>query len=216
MSFYSDTCNTCRPGPITNNPLNGLCEKACISVEKVFDSCMKQMQETDIAVTLTDLTPADPALPLTFVSATCVPEGVTITNLTVDRFEDRPCFARVTGDITIPVTVNYTDANGVAGTGTGSITVNQDVVLYVPQPSIVPYTIRAFATCLGVDGEYTGDNVFTIDACITTILKVVVNTDILVPTYGYCKVPPCQEFTQDVCTGFFDLPLYPATNPVVD
>ena len=99
MSFYSDTCNTCRPGPINNNPLNGLCEKACISVEKVFDSCMKQMQETGVTVVLTDLAPADPVLPLTFVSANCNPEGVTIENLTVDRFEDRPCFARVTGDV---------------------------------------------------------------------------------------------------------------------
>lgn len=215
MSFYSDTCSTCRPGPINGNPLNGLCEKACISVEKVFDACMKQMQETGVNVTITDLDPASPTDPLTFVSAVCNPDGVTLTNLTVERFEDRPCFARVTGDVNIPIVINYTDNAGVAGTGTGTIVVNQDVVLYVPQPSIVPYTIKAFATCLGVDGDYVGNNIFSLDTCLTIILKVVVNTDILVPTYGYCKVPQCQEFTQDVCSGFFDLPLYPATTPIV-
>jgi len=215
MSFYSGTRQCCFPGPITGNPLQGLCEKVAIEAKKVFDACMKQIQETNVVVTVTDYVPANPALPLTFVSATCSSGTVPITNLSINRFEDRPCFARVTGDVVVPITINYTDANGTAGTGAGTITINEDVVLYVPQPSIVPYTIRAFSTCLGVDGEYVGENVFSIDACITTILKVIVPTDVLVPTYGYCKVPPCQEFAQDVCTGFFDLPLYPATNPVV-
>ncbi len=216
MSFYSGNQQGCCPGPIVGNPLNGLCEKACIQTTKVFDACMKQIQETDVRVTVTNYTPANPALPLTFVTANCNPEGVTLTNLTVDRFEDRPCFARVTGTINLPITITYTDANGVTGTATGTITINQDVVLYVPQPSIVPYRIEAFATCLGVDGEYVAENVFNIDACITVILRVVVDAELLVPTYGYCKIPPCQDFTQDVCTGFFDLPLYPAQQPVID
>ena len=116
----------------------------------------------------------------------------------------------------VPVTITYTDANGVTGTATANITVDEDVVLYVPQPSLVPFTVEAFATCLGVDGEYTGENEFTLDACITVILKVVSIVDILLPSYGYTKIPPCQEFSQDVCSGFFDLPLYPTQNPVVE
>ena len=215
MSFYSGNCSGCFPGPITGNPLNGLCEKVCIQTTKVFDACLKQVQENDLPVTITTYTPADPVFPLTFVSATCNAAGVTINNLTVDRFEDRPCFARVTGDVVIPITINYTDANGVAGVGTGSITVNEDVILYVPQPSLVPFRAEALATCLGIDGEFIGDNVVQLDACITLILKIVVDADILVPSYGYAKIPPCQEFTQDVCTGFFDLPLFPQTQPVV-
>ena len=215
MSFYSGNQQGCCPGPITGNPLNGLCEKACIQTTKVFDACMKQIQENDVRITVTDFTPADPVLPLTFVSATCNPDGITLTDLTVERFEDRQCFARVSGTVNLPVTINYTDANGTAGSAVGTITINQDVVLYIPQPSIVPYRIEAFATCLGVDGEFVGDNVFSLDACITVILRVVVDAEILVPTYGYCTVPPCQEFTQDICTGFFDLPLYPAQQPVI-
>ena len=39
-NFQSDKC----PGVINGNPLNGLCEKACIQTRKVFDACMKQMQ----------------------------------------------------------------------------------------------------------------------------------------------------------------------------
>lgn len=214
MSFYSGNCSNCKPGPITNNPLNGLCEKACIETKKVFDACMKQVQENDVNITVTGFTPADPVLPLTFVSCSSDTTNVTINDLVVDRFDDRPCFARVTGSVSVPVTINYTDANGVAGSATGSVNVSQDVVLYVPQPSIVPYQIEAFANLVCSDGEFVGDGVFSVDICLTLITKVVVVADILVPTYGYCQIPPCQEFTQDVCTGFFDLPLYPAQQPV--
>jgi len=216
MSFYSGTRQCCFPGPITGNPLQGLCEKVAIEAKKVFDACMKQIQETNVVVTVTDYVPANPALPLTFVSATCSSGTVPITNLSINRFEDRPCFARVTGEVNLPITITYTDANGVSGTATANITVDEDVVLYVPQPSVVPFTVEAFATCMGVDGDYTGENEFTLDACITLILKVVCPVDILVPSYGYAKIPPCQEFTQDVCSGFFDLPLYPTQNPVVE
>ena len=214
MSFYSGSRNSFCPGPIKGNPLNGLCEKACIHTKKVFDACIRQMQETDVQLTVTDFTPANPVQPLTFVNVRCVGTDVTISDLVVDRFDDKPCFARVSGTVNVPVVVTYTDANGVVGTGNSVISVNTDVVLYVPQPSIVPFTIEAFASCLSPDGEYVGDNVFSIDTCLSIILRVVVEAELLVPTYGYCPIPPCQEFTQDACSGFFDLPLYPAQQPV--
>lgn len=215
MSFYSGNRGCCIPGPMNGNPMNGICEKVCIHTEKVFDACLKQIQENDISVTVTDFTPADPVEPLTFVSANCVANSTTIENLVVDRFDDKPCFARVSGDVVIPITIAYTDANGVAGTATATITINQDVVLYVPQPSIVPFRVVAFANCVTPDGVYVGDGVFSISTCITIITKVVSDVDILVPSYGYVQIPPCQEFTQDVCSGFFELPLYPQTQPVV-
>lgn len=214
MSFYSGSRNSFCPGPIQGNPLNGLCEKACIHTKKVFDACLRQMQETDVQLTLTNLNPANPTQPLTFVSVKCVGTNATISDLVVDRFDDKPCFARVSGTVNVPVVVTYTDANGVVGTGNSVINVNSDVVLYVPQPSIVPFSIEAFASCLSPDGEYVGNNVFSIDTCLSIILRVVVEAELLVPTYGYCPIPPCQEFTQDACSGFFDLPLYPAQNAV--
>ena len=156
MSFYSGTRNSFCPGPLNGNPLNGLCEKACIHTKKVFDACLRQMQESGVNVTVSNFTPANPAEPLTFVSVSCVSSGVTINNLIVDRFEDKPCFARVSGTVAIPLEVRYVDANGVSGVATGEYSVNTDVVLYVPQPSIVPFTIEAFASCLSPDGEYVG------------------------------------------------------------
>lgn len=213
MSFFSGNCQGCIPGPIMGNPLNGLCEKACIETNKIFDACMKQIQETGAQININTYVPKCPAFPLTFVSCSCYDEP-TVENLVIDRFEDKPCFARVTATISIPVSVNYTDANGVSSVGKGSIVVNEDVVLYVPQPSIFPYKIEALASCVCADGEFIGNDVFSVDICITIITKVLANVDILVPSYGYCQVPACQEYTQDVCSGFFDLPLYPQAQPV--
>ncbi len=208
MSFY--TCNRGGnvPGVITGNPLNGICEKACIQTNKVLDSCMKRLQETNLQVALTDLTPANPELPLTFVSATTV-EGTTISNLVVDRLIDRPNFARVSGSVNIPLSVTYTDSNGVLGTGSTSISVPFDVILFVPQPSVVPYSIQAFGAISVPSGTYLSGETFSISACITVIIRVVVSAELLVPSYGYCSAPPCQDFTQDVCSGALELPIYP-------
>lgn len=214
MSFYSGGRLPNYPGPITGNPLNGLCEKACITAKKVFDICIKQIQESDVLVTATNFDPANPAQPLTFVSATSVANAATIDNLTIDRLDDKPCFARVRGDVVVPIVITYTDANGVSGTADGSVVVSEDVILYVPQPSIIPATIEVTASLSTPDGEYVGNNVFSLDFCLSIIIKVVVEAEILVPTYGYCPIPACQDFTQDACSGFFDLPLFPAQTPV--
>ena len=213
MSFFSGNRQGCNPGPIVGNPLTGLCEKACIQTKKVFDACMKQIQQPGQVVTISNTTPVTPSEPLTFVG--CSSNGTaTISNLVIDRFNDRPCFARVSGDVNIPVTINFVDSEGVSGAGTGIVTIPSDVVLYVPQPSIVPYTVEANAHAICSNGVYNGNNTFTIDMCITIIIRIVVESEMLIPTYGYCQIPPCQEYTQDVCSDFFDLPLYPSQQVV--
>ena len=215
MSFFCSNRQGCNPGPIMGNPLNGLCEKACIQVKKVFDACMKQLQEPGTNITISNITPSGLVEPFTFMS--CSTGGdASITNLSVDRFNDRPCFARVSGSVQVPITINFVDSNGVSGTGSGIVTIPQDVVLYVPEPSIVPYNIESTAYAICSNGSYQGNNTFSVDLCITVIIRVVVDAEMLIPTYGYCKIPPCQEYTQDVCSEFFDLPLYPAQQNVVN
>ena len=214
MSFYSGNRQGNFPGPIMGNPLNGLCEKAVIQARKVFDACMKQLQLNDEELIVTDFIPADPVFPLTFTGCQSTGLDTTISNVTVDRFDDRPCFARVSGSVEVPITVTYTDATGTPGTATAIVTIPNDVVLYVPQPSIIPYQIEAFGSAICSTGAFDAEGTLTVTLCVTIIIKVVVDADILVPTYGYAQIPPCQEFTQDVCTGFFDLPLYPAQQAV--
>lgn len=214
MSFYSSNKLDKYPGVICGNPMQGICERVCIQTSKVFDACMSQSQETDQSVVITNLTPASPVQPLTFVSCAGSQDFATLTNLVIDRFEDKPNFARVSCIIEVPVTVTYTDANGVSGTGTGILEVPKDVILFVPQASIIPYSVNAFGAVVSPEGTYLGNNTFSITACTTTILRVVVDAEILVPSYGYCPLPPCQEYTPDTCSGFFNLPLYPSQCPL--
>ena len=204
-NFQSDRC----PGQINGNPLNGLCEKVCIQVKKVFDACMQQTQLNDIVLPLTNFTPPNPTYPLTFVSARSTQSQGTISNLIIDPLPERQGSARVKADITIPVSVAYTDANGVEGVATSTTTITKDVILNIPSASIMPYNVEAVVSLVSTQGSYTGEGVFTIGACVSIILKIVSEVELLIPAYGYAAIPPCQEYTQEVCAGFFELPMFP-------
>lgn len=204
-NFQSDRC----PGQINGNPMNGLCEKACVQVKKVFDACMQQTQLNGITLDITNLTPATPTYPLTFVSAKSTTSSGVISNLLIEPLSERPHAARVKADVTIPVSVAYVDANGVEGAATATVTVTKDVILNVPSASIMPYNVEAVVSLVSTQGSTTGDNQFTIDACVSIILKIVMEVELLIPSYGYAVIPPCQEYTQEVCAGFFELPVYP-------
>ena len=43
-------------------------------------------------------------------------------------------------------------------------------------------------------------------------LKVLADVEILVPSYGFCAIPPAEEFADSVCEEFFSLPLFPAAS----
>ncbi len=204
-NFQSDKC----PGHISGNPLNGLCEKVCIQTKKVFDACMQQSQLTDIVLNISNITPSSVTYPLTFISAKSMGSQGTISNLLVEPLNERPNCARVKTDIIIPVSVAFTDANGVEGSAISSITITKDVILNIPSASIMPYNVEAVVSLVSTLGNYTGQNQFTIDACVSIILKVVMEVELLIPSYGYTAIPPCQEYTQEVCAGFFELPMYP-------
>ena len=209
MSFFSNFQSEKCPCAITGNPLNGLSEKVCIQVEKIFDAGIKQTQLTNYVLTLEDITPATITYPLTFVSARSVTAEATVTDLTIDRLADKPC-ARVQANVSIPVEVLFTDANGVDGTATATVTMPQDVLLYVPAPSVMPFTLRALVSAVVPDATFDAtNNTFVAQVCVTVILKIAMPVEMLVPSYGYCAIPPLQEYSQEVCAGFFELPLYP-------
>ncbi len=211
MSFYINNTNPNRPGPMTGNPLNGICEKVMIETTKVFDACVSQTTETGIVLPVTGNNPENPAEPLTFVSAqNSVGEPTVVTDLVVDRIESSPNYANVSMTLSIPVTVTYRDANGVLGTAAGTITAVKRVMLFVPQPALTPVNITATAVFSSQIGTYNGNNVFTLTGCLQIMVKVTSVVDLLIPSYGYPVVPPCQAATESsVCQGLQDLPLYP-------
>lgn len=209
MSFFSNFQSDKCPCAITGNPINGLTEKVCIQAEKIFDACIKQGQTENYTLTLTDLTPADPTYPLTFVSARSTSSEATVSNVNIERQADKAC-ARVQATVSIPLEVLYTDAEGVDGSATATVSMPVDVLLYVPAPSIIPFTLRAVVSVVAPEGTYdAATQGFIVSLCSTVILKIAMPVEILVPTYGYCAIPPAQEYSQEVCAGFFELPLYP-------
>lgn len=214
MSFFSGIRTEQIPGPINGNPLRGLCEKVCIQVKKVFDACLKQQHITNTQIALSNFTPANPAYPLTFVSGqsstTTLP---TLTNVVITRFDDRPNFAHISATANIPIEIVYTDANNVQGVATGVLSLPQDVVLFLPQASIIPYKVELVASAIIAQATFD-ENIATVEGCVMMIIKIVAETELLVPSYGYCHIPQCQEFSTNVCQGFFEMPLFPSTNPI--
>ena len=213
MSFYSNFQSDRCPSVITGNPLNGLTEKVCIQAEKIFDACIRQTQVENYTLTLTDLTPANPTYPLTFVSARSTESIATVTGLNIERQADRPC-ARVQATVSVPMEVLYTDANGVDGSATATVSLPVDVLLYVPAPSIIPYTVTSVVSVVAPDATFVPETEsFSANLCVTIILKISMPVEMLIPSYGYCVLPPAQEYSQEVCAGFFELPLYPQGKP---
>ena len=211
MSFYINNTNPNRPGPINANQINGICEKALIETTKVFDACVSQSTETGIVLTLSGFNPANPALPLTFISAqNQIGSEVTVSDIVIDRIEQTPNYANVSMVITIPLTVTYRDANGIIGTATSSVTVSKCSMLFVPQPSLSPIVIKASALFSSNIGTFSGEDIFTVTGCLQVLIKVTSVVDLLVPTFGYPVIPPCQACeTISSCPGIGDLPLYP-------
>ena len=212
MSFFSNFQSDKCPGSITGNPINGIAEKVCIQAEKIFDAAIKQTQLDNYSLTLTDITPATVTYPLTFVSARSTASQATVTNLNVERQADRHC-ARVQATVSVPLEVLFTDANGVEGSATSTVSVPVDALLFVPAPSIIPFEVLAVMSAVVPEGTYNETTQgFTASVCVTLILKIAMSVELLVPTYGYCVIPPVQEYSQEVCAGFFELPLYPQSN----
>lgn len=209
MSFYINNTNGARPGPINGNPTNGICEKVLIETTKVFDACISQSTESGIVLILSNFNPANPVLPLTFISAEASTNEATVSDVVIDRIDSCPNFANVSATVTIPVVVTYRDANGVIGTATSSIVVQKNVILFVPQPAVAPITISASAVFSSEVGVFNpNDGTFTVTGCIQTVLKVIAPVDVLVPSYGYPFIPPCQTSPVASCPGT-NVPLYP-------
>lgn len=215
MSFYINNTNPFRPGPLVGNPMNGICEKTLIETTKVFDACVSQSTETGIVLPLTDFNPENPAQPLTFISAeNQIGNPATASNIVIERIDQSPNYANVSLTVTIPVTVTYRDANGVVGTATSSITIQKCAILFVPQPSQTPIEVIAQGFFSSRIGTLTDETTFTVTGCIRIVLKVVAEVDLLIPSYGYPVIPPCQacQENNNVCPAFQDLPLYPTAS----
>ena len=232
MSFYSykNANPSCCPGTISGSALDGLQEKICVQVKRVYDSALKQQQLDNAVVTITSYAqvvgtsgcgcgcsanqtevaePSQPVAPITFESCRSSTTEGTIRNLSVERLCDRPCFARVRATVDVPIDILFVDSRCIEYIGKGVVSVDQDLLLSIPDESIVPYTLESMVSAICVSGTYLSDNQFRMTICVTIILKVLADVEIMIPSYGFCPIPPAEEFAESVCDEFFSLPLFP-------
>ena len=180
------TCRTCS-GPITHaeaveNAANSTCPLPQPCGAWTFESCRSSTIKGDIS------------------------------NLCIERMCDRPQFARVRCNVNVPIDILFTDQNCQEWMGQSSITVAKDVLLCIPEESVIPFTLESLVSAICVSGSYIGNCTFEINICISVVLKVIAEVDLLIPTYGFCQAPPCEEFAESVCDEFFSLPLFPQSS----
>lgn len=197
--------------------------KICIEAKRVFDACIKQISEEETRIDLNTFSPPCPALPLTFVSGKSLGIYGSVEDLTVTLVSSRPRCGRVQCNVVLPIEVSYIDNNGVAGSGVGEVTIPVDIIMNIPQPSIIPYQIEAVISALCPTGEFSPVALdvtskrdcltFYVHLCASIIIKVTLIVDIVIPYYAYAQIPPCTPYSAEVCSGFFELPLFPQANP---
>jgi hypothetical protein len=108
--------------------------------------------------------------------------------------------------------VIFVDARCQEFIGRGKLSVVKDVLLSIPEESIVPFTVESMVSAICVSGEYIGNCKIELTICVTVALKILAEVDLMIPTFGFCEIPPCEEFAENVCDEFFSLPLFPRRN----
>ena len=79
----------------------------------------------------------------------------------------------------------------------------------MPQPALSPVNVGVTALFSSRIGTFVSPDSFSVTGCIQIIVKVTSQVDVLVPSYGYPCLPPCQAVPAQTCPGLQDLPIYP-------
>ena len=211
MSFFqSGKKRIDRPGRIHGDPTIGLCNRLAIQVERILDCALSRETMENTQLFLEGI-PREVAS-ARFIEATSTTPTPTMSGLKVTRIDDRPRFARVQCTLNIPLEVQYEDETRTIRTATTRCYSNYDVVLFVPQESVFPFEITAQSSVQSSVGtiDLLGPTA-NATICVTTAIKVIATSDIMIPAYGFAPAPPAVTFSEDVCKGFFDLPLFPTS-----
>ena len=208
MSFCKTQKPEQTPGPICGNPINNLKDKICIEVNKVFDACLKQVPIEDKILDLFNIEPCNATKPYTFISATSTDKS-NLKNIQIIPLSDGCGCSRVKGNLIIFFDIIMKDKCGKKVTANAKLNIPIDVVMFIPKGAVIDTSISTTISSIVTNGEIINDEQIKLSACITIIIKVIAPVDILIPSYGYCYIPPCQEYQEDICSGVFDMPLFP-------
>jgi hypothetical protein len=171
---------------------DGLCCRMVIETKRVFDGCKFVDDNTTLTLTTTEPVPQDAQ----FVAARAVGSEFVWTAANPDQ---SGC-CRVTGDAITHFAVTYS-YNGECFTVEACVRDRREVLLRLPVNALVPYDIELQTVMNATRGAVVGQNAVSVSGCLLQIIKVTAPVDILIPTYGYCKYPPC---TGCPCSGLGD------------
>lgn len=183
---------------------DGLCCRMVIETKRVFDGCAFTDENITLALTTEQQIPQQAV----FVSARVVSSE--LVDYMVSNGSGGCC--RVCGDIVTRFAVTYS-ANGTFTTVGATYRESREFLLHLPQSgSLVPYSIEVQTYMSIGSGAILGSNAVSITGCLLQIIKVTAPVDILIPTYGYCKYPPC---TGSACRGVNVDRIFPRFEPEV-
>jgi len=111
--------------------------------------------------------------------------------------------------VTIPLQVTFIDTCGNQYTCRSETIIEEDIVMYVPEPSMFPFEITAVASCSCPSGRFVSESTVECAKCVTVITKVITDADLVVPSYGYSQTPEATDYDSRECEKYFNLPMYP-------
>jgi len=210
MSFFQPNYRGVRPGPIHGDPCRDLCNRVAICARRVLDSALLREQQDNAQLLLENVRVG--VTPTTFVEAITTTPTPTINNLRIDRIKERPNFARIQATLTIPLVVEFIDQDGMRETATSYTTEDIDIILSVPKESIFPFEVAAQCAVQSTTGTINATTrTASATLCINTSMKIIAESDIMIPAFGFAPSPRAVNFTEDVCRNFFELPLFPTS-----
>lgn len=193
--------NNIKIGKITSNPLCGLCEIVCIDARTIYDGCIRRYSNVEFTLPITVNSSA--VAPYSFVSVKS--NGVTmVSDLIVSAYDEQR--SRITFTSTIPVTVYYADANNVQYSALSQIIIDREVLLRVPTQDFTPYSVEVATNVLGRRGRIASTIEAVARVCVAQVVRIVVKRELLIPTYGDCVYPECEEVA-NACQGLFSIPV---------
>ncbi|MCL2234687.1 MAG: hypothetical protein FWC02_03310 [Firmicutes bacterium] len=205
--------NHIRAGRIEGDPTCGLCYRACIEVNQVFDACTTKVAGQNFQLLLHDFSQDNLLFPYTFISARNYGDAQIANQVITPRRDSRcegrnekMCFAY---DLIVPMIVEITDARGVHATAKSELTLHKDVELRVPRNTIVPYRLTSPVSVVCSSGAFITPQILSVSTCSVVISKIIVTTDIVVPSYGHAVFPSCRSCHGDVCEELLNRPLFP-------
>jgi len=177
-------------------------KRVCAEVKRVFDVSLLQK---NIVFPFATTFSGDPTgYTLTDIQ---VSGPVTLTDVNVTPIANSQC-SRVRYTASVPLTFTAANPFGQVITGTTSTTFTEDLVMCVPKEGAFTPRVEVSATVTAFTPAPLNPGT-NINCCLAVLTKIVADTVMVIPTYGYPIIPPAQEYAEQCPNVHTDMPIFP-------